>query len=112
VVSAADNSTVVAIPLNAAGVAAINAAAGGKFAIGGALTGLQFTNPAYVFGNTGAGVKQLVLTLGSAPSPGCGMALWADNPTAVFHLGESAGPVALDATGHNNNGDYSQSGVS
>jgi hypothetical protein len=40
------------------------------------------------------------------------MALWADNPTAEFHLGESAGPVALDATGHNNNGDYSQSGVS
>jgi RHS repeat-associated protein len=112
VVSAAANGTTIEIALNAAGVAAINAAAGGKIALGGALTGLQFTNPAQLFRSSGSGVKQLVLTLGSAPSPGCGMALWADNPTAEFHLGESAGPVALDATGHNNNGDYSQSGVS
>lgn len=49
-VSAADNGTVVSIVLNAEGIAALNAARGGQFAIGGALTTLGSPGDEFVFG--------------------------------------------------------------
>jgi PKD domain/RTX calcium-binding nonapeptide repeat (4 copies) len=65
--SAADNGQLVAIPLNASGVAALDAARGGSVAVGGALTSIAGTATQFVFAFTGApsDVKQLVLNLGS-----------------------------------------------
>ena len=50
VVSAADNGTTVSVALNAGGLAALNAARGGLFALGGALTSLGGADNEYVFG--------------------------------------------------------------
>jgi hypothetical protein len=59
VTDGADEGTVISITLNAAGIAAANAAAGGDFAIGGAITSLLAAPPPwadeYVFGFTGSG---------------------------------------------------------
>src|SRR5262249_58390971 len=65
-VSTADNGTLVSVGLNAAGLAAIQAAAGSSVALGGALTSISGTANQFVFGFTGGGtdVKQLVLNLG------------------------------------------------
>lgn len=51
-VGAADNGTVIEIDLNAAALAALNAATGGDFLIGGALTSLSGNADQYVFGFT------------------------------------------------------------
>jgi hypothetical protein len=70
-VSAADNGAVVSIVLNADGIAALNAARGGQFAIGGALTTLGSPGDEFVFGFAelidNPEVKQLQLT--SVPEP-------------------------------------------
>jgi hypothetical protein len=50
VVSVADNGTTVSVALNADGLAALNAARGGLFALGGALTSLGAFGDEYVFG--------------------------------------------------------------
>ena len=50
VVSAADNGTTISLTLNADGLAALNAARGGLFALGGALTSLGGADNEYVFG--------------------------------------------------------------
>jgi len=76
-VSAADNGTVIEIDLNAAALAALNAAAGGDFLIGGALTSLSGNADQYVFGFTMADfvpdhTRQLVLEVAPAvvvPAP-------------------------------------------
>jgi hypothetical protein len=70
-VSAADNGTVIEIDLNAAALAALTAAAGGEFVIGGALTSLSGTTDQYVFGFTMAAfvadhTRQLVLEVAPA----------------------------------------------
>jgi len=50
VVSATDNGTTISLGLNADGLAALNAARGGLFALGGALTSLGSFGDEYVFG--------------------------------------------------------------
>jgi hypothetical protein len=50
VVSAADNGTTISLTLNADGLAALNAARGGLFALGGALSSLGGADNEYVFG--------------------------------------------------------------
>ena len=50
IVSVADNGTTISIALNAEGIAALNAARGGLFAVGGALTTLGSVGNEYVFG--------------------------------------------------------------
>jgi hypothetical protein len=63
-VSAASNGQLIAIPLNAAAVSALNAARGTRTAVGGALTSISGTANQFVFGFTnGTETKQLVLTL-------------------------------------------------
>jgi hypothetical protein len=66
-VSTADNGKIVSITLNAAGVAALNAAKGGQFAVGGALTTIVGTADQYLFGFSGSSTdtRQLVLTFGA-----------------------------------------------
>ena len=65
-VSAADNGAIVQVPLNPDAVAAINAA-GGLWAVGGALTTITGTRHEYVFGSTnGSHVRRLVLETGDA----------------------------------------------
>ncbi len=54
VVSAADNNTTVAITLNAAAVAALNAAIGSTISLGGALTTLAGTATQEIFGSQAA----------------------------------------------------------
>jgi hypothetical protein len=63
VVSAADNNTTVAITLNAAGVAALNAAIGSTISLGGALTTLTGTATQQMFSGANGflGTVQLVL---------------------------------------------------
>jgi hypothetical protein len=63
VVSAADNNTTIAITLNAAAVAALNAAIGSTISFGGAITTIAGTAMQSVFGFTSgaAGTVQLVL---------------------------------------------------
>jgi hypothetical protein len=65
VTTMADNGSSLSVPLNAAGVAAINAAAGGSFALGGALTSLtSLTNREVIFAFTpGTVPNRLELTL-------------------------------------------------
>ena len=70
-VSAADNGTVIEIDLNAAALTALNAAAGGDFLIGGALTSLSGMADQYVFGFTMADfvpdkTRELVLEVAPA----------------------------------------------
>ena len=50
VMSATDNGTTISLGLNADGLAALNAARGGLFALGGALTSLGSFGDEYVFG--------------------------------------------------------------
>jgi hypothetical protein len=73
VVSAADNGTTVAIALNADGIAALNAARGGLFAVGGAISTLGSPGAEYVFGFSVAignpDVRQLELETASVPEP-------------------------------------------
>jgi hypothetical protein len=73
-VSAADNGSIVSIVLNAAGLDALNAALGGQFALGGALTTLGGAGTEYVFGfSVGIGnpdVRRLVIeTTSAVPEP-------------------------------------------
>ncbi len=66
--SNADNETIIVIDLNAAAVADANAAAGGLWGIGGAITTLNGGNE-FLFGSTfGAADTQLLVTL--IPAPG------------------------------------------
>lgn len=69
VVSAADNGSVVSVALNQAGLAALNAAQGRQFALGGAITTLDSTlQDEYVFGfSSGPGTVRLVVT--AVPEP-------------------------------------------
>ena len=64
-VSAANNGQIVPVNLNAAGLAALNAARGGQMAVGGAVTTIAGTINQSIFAGTGLAndVKQLVLTL-------------------------------------------------
>jgi hypothetical protein len=67
--SAADNGTIVVLDFNAAGVAALNAAIGGQFAVGGALTSLTLGGSTeQVFGFSGGvnDIRELRLTVESA----------------------------------------------
>jgi hypothetical protein len=69
--TAADKGLVVEIPLNSAGVAAINSARGGLFAIGGSLTTLDnLPNAESVFGLSGypTDISQLRLTFVPEPT--------------------------------------------
>jgi hypothetical protein len=72
-VSAADNGTVVSIVINANGLAALNAARGGLFAIGGALTTLGSVGDEYVFGFSQSignpEVRQLTIETAAVPEP-------------------------------------------
>jgi hypothetical protein len=63
-VSAIDNGQIVSIDLNSTAINSLNAALGGQFAVGGAVTSLSGTAIQYVFGSSGTGVRQLVLNLG------------------------------------------------
>ena len=65
-ISAADNFQIVPITINAAGIAALNAARGTQMAIGGAVTTISGPADQLVFAFTGnpTDVKQLVLNLG------------------------------------------------
>jgi len=69
-VSAADNNTLINIPLNAAALAAITGAAGGSLAFGGALTSLAGVTDEFVFGFTGTGspIRRLELTFVPEPA--------------------------------------------
>ncbi len=69
VVSAADNGQLVATPVNAAGVAALNAARGQLAALGGGLTTLAGAADQFVFGFTGGGQRDLVLELQDPAGP-------------------------------------------
>ena len=61
----ADNGTVVSIPLNESAEAAINAAAGGLWAVGGAVMTLDGTPVQHVFGYAyGIMTQRLLLDLG------------------------------------------------
>lgn len=72
VMSVSDNGTVVTISLNSAGIAALNAAAGGSIAIGGAVTTLTMTTNVienvFAFSSNGTETKELVLTTIPEPS--------------------------------------------
>src|SRR6185369_9995998 len=63
VVSAADNNTTVAITLNAAAVAALNAAIGSTISLGGALTTLAVTATQFMFAGTTGAVPSVQLVL-------------------------------------------------
>jgi hypothetical protein len=69
VVSAADNNTTVAIALNAAAVAALNAAIGSTISFGGALTTLTGTAAQQIFGFTNGAPGTVQLVLQTAPDP-------------------------------------------
>jgi hypothetical protein len=73
VASAADNGTTISITLNAAGIAALNAAAGSTIAFGGVLTTLSPPANQYVFGFSTAtfvedDVRRLDLTVVPEPA--------------------------------------------
>ena len=73
VVSAADNGAVVSVALNASGIAALNAARGGLFDLGGALTTLGSVEDERVFGFSVAlgnpDVRQLQFETAAVPEP-------------------------------------------
>ncbi len=69
VVSSADNNTLISTTVNAAGVAALNAARGQLTALGGGLTTISGGADQYVYGFTGAGQRQLVLELQDPAGP-------------------------------------------
>lgn len=73
VVSVADNGTTVAIALNADGLSALNAARGGLFAVGGAISTLGSAGAEYVFGfsvtSFNPDVRQLEFETASVPEP-------------------------------------------
>ena len=67
-ISAASNGTLVSINLNAAGIAAIQAARGGQIAFGGALSSLSGTSQQLVFGfSSGSSVRTLIIN--GSPDP-------------------------------------------
>lgn len=74
VVSAADNGSIVSVVLNDDGLAALNAARGGQFALGGALTTLGGASTEYLFGFSmsigNPEVRQLVMETSAVPEPG------------------------------------------
>ncbi|MFO0798570.1 MAG: S8 family serine peptidase [Gemmataceae bacterium] len=67
-VSAASNGTLVVISLNAAGLAAVAAAQGGQFAVGGALTTISGAANQFLFGGTNSGVTRQLVIETTAPS--------------------------------------------
>jgi hypothetical protein len=69
VVSAADNNTTVAITLNAAAVAALNAAIGSTISLGGALTTLAGTATQFIFAGTSGATGTVQLVLQTVPDP-------------------------------------------
>ena len=69
VVSAADNGTFISIFLNAAAIADANAAAGGLFAIGGAVTTLG-GDTEIIFGLSGGGNASDTQLIVKVPEPG------------------------------------------
>lgn len=74
-VSSADNDTTIAITLNAAALAALNAAIGGQIAFGGALSTVVGTADQFVFAFATADfvpidVRRLDLTVTEVPEPG------------------------------------------
>jgi hypothetical protein len=69
VVSASDNNTTVAITLNAAALAALNAAIGSTISFGGALTSLAGTATQFIFGGTSGAPGTVQLVLKTAPDP-------------------------------------------
>ncbi|HET9218893.1 MAG TPA: PKD domain-containing protein, partial [Terriglobia bacterium] len=68
-VSATDNNTTVAIPLNAAAIAALNAAIGSTISIGGAITTLTTGITQTMFGGTSGALGQVQLVLQSVSPP-------------------------------------------
>jgi len=77
VVSAADNGTIVEIPLNAAALTDLNNSRGGLWAIGGALTTLDDLGPMpeHIFSVTGSDwmTRELDLTTAPVPLPGAAL---------------------------------------
>ena len=75
----ADSFQVRDVALNAAAIAAINAAAGGGFAIGGSIVTLNGQGvEEFVFGNSGQFVQQLIVEAEAVPVP---------EPSSLFLLG-------------------------
>ena len=75
----ADSFQVRDVALNAAAIAAINAAAGGGFAIGGSIVTLNGQGvEEFVFGNSGQFVRQLIVEAEAVPVP---------EPSSLFLLG-------------------------
>jgi Ca2+-binding RTX toxin-like protein len=69
IVSAADNNTTVAIALNAAALAALNAAIGSTISLGGAITSLTGTATQTIFGLTSGAPGTVQLVLQTEPDP-------------------------------------------
>lgn len=83
-VTPADNGTLLSIQLNAAAIAAINAARGGLFAIGGALTTLSATGADGLFSGSGIGSNtQAVRLIVSNDAPAAAI----PEPTTMLLLG-------------------------
>jgi hypothetical protein len=80
--TAADETTIVDVALNAAGIAAINAAIGGDFALGGALTTLTSTPPTceLLFPGANPTTKQLILEVNATDHYQCYKAKDLKNP--------------------------------
>jgi hypothetical protein len=80
--SVADEGTVIEIPFNNAGLAAINAALGGTWAVGGAVTTLASTPPTceLLWGFANPAVKDLVLDISATDDYKCYKAKDLKNP--------------------------------
>src|SRR5262249_52345136 len=81
-VSAADNATLVTIPLNVSAISAITAAGGSAWALGDALTTLGGATDEFMFGFTGTGGPTRRLVVSVIPEPdtlgllSLGLLLW------------------------------------
>ncbi len=63
-ISARDNNSIIAIPLNAAGIMSLNRMRGKIYAVGGSITTLFGSEPQTIFGSTDASsIRQLVITV-------------------------------------------------
>lgn len=95
-ISAADNGRLVVINLNTAGIAAVTAAQGGQFAIGGAVTTLAGTANQSVFGGTGAGETRQLVIVSSPPSDWYSVTLTGDQTSLQVETrtpGDGAGEI-------------------
>ena len=84
--SEASEGSLVSIVFNAAGLAALNGARGGLFAIGGAVTTLGGTPNEWVFGFSGAAGQERSLELEAAAVP---------EPASLLLLGAGLGALGL-----------------